>query len=72
MDYFQARIITMKLGERKRDCSPGVMPKHFITICGLKESMSQTSFYKHFPFVMSEKSQCMSKNFLEVSVHLFD
>ena len=51
MDYFQVAVNNYKelRGEKKRDSSPEVVPKHLINICGLKESMNQTSFYKHFP-----------------------
>lgn len=47
---------------------------HFINICRIKKSMSQTSFYKHFWFVKSEKNLTlfMSKNFLEVPKYVFD
>lgn len=47
-----------------------VVPEHLINICGIKESMNQTSFYKRFPFVKSEKSHFIYVKEFSRSTHM--
>lgn len=70
VDYFQPAVNNYNYLGVRGEMFMWVVPEHLINICGIKESMNQTSFYKHFPFVKSEKSHFIYVKEFSRSTHM--